>query len=354
MREFGESFIFGLLVFSIILLLDQVFQLIDLIISKGVSVLFAGKLFVLLMPNILSLTIPMAVLLAILLSFGRLSEDNEITAMRSSGLNYFSFTSPIIVIVVLLSVMLVYFNQSLTPKTNRQFWKLYKEVIAQRPLVKFENDSVSNLGDYKIYVKKVDKETGFLENVNVFRFSAAGEAPWRITASSAVVSMSGQNVAFLMYNGFWQKPDPAQPANYMHMTFAQYMFNVPLGGQIMPVSQSLHEMTGSELMQEIKSYKEKNMPANFLEATYWMRWSLALAPFVMALAGIPLGIVLERGGKSIGFGISLGVIFGYYLLLVTGLNFGEKGIVAPALILWLPDAALLVAGIWLWKRMLKK
>ncbi|MFH1369540.1 MAG: LptF/LptG family permease [Elusimicrobiota bacterium] len=354
-REFAESFLFGLLIFSIILLLDQIFQLIDLIISKGVPVLTAGKLFLLIMPNIMSLTIPMAVLLAILLSYGRLSEDNEITAMRSSGLGYLSFTAPILIIVAVLSVLMIYFNQNLTPSTNRQFRQMYKDVLAQRPLVKFEDNSITSIGEYKIYVKEVDKRTDRLLGVNIYRFSAEDtDAPWRITASSAIVSAGAQSVVFCLYRGFWQKPNPSKPENLVHLNFIKYIFSIPMGGQILPISQSLHELTGKELLNEISAYRSKKLPTNFLETQYWLRWALAFAPLVMALVGIPLGIVLERGGKSIGFGVSLALIFAYYILLVIGLNFGEKGLLRPGVILWLPDAALLGTGVWLWKRMLGK
>ncbi|MFA6613495.1 MAG: LptF/LptG family permease, partial [Endomicrobiia bacterium] len=87
-KEFVSSFIFGLTVFSAILLLDQIFQLIDLFLSKGVGFFLIFQLFILIIPNILSLTIPMAILFGVLLSYGRLCEDNEITVMKATGINY--------------------------------------------------------------------------------------------------------------------------------------------------------------------------------------------------------------------------------------------------------------------------
>lgn len=176
----------------------------------------------------------------------------------------------------------------------------------------------------------------------------------RITASSAVVTADAQAVVFNLYNGYWQKPDPNKPSDFAYLKFQRYQFVIPLANQIMPFSQSLHEMSGSDLLKEMESYRQKQLPTNFLEVEYWLRWTLAFAPIVMALIGIPLGIVLERGGKSIGFGVSMLVLFGYYLLLVTGLNLGEKGYFAPRLISWLPNAACFVTGVILWARMLRK
>ncbi|HBU69826.1 MAG TPA: hypothetical protein DEE98_05520 [Elusimicrobia bacterium] len=352
-REFLESFFFGLAVFSFILLLDQIFQLVNLFLSKGISLFLVAKLFVLILPNIFSLTIPMSVLLGILLAYGRFSEDNEITSMRSAGMGYFSFTSPVLAGVLCLSLFLVFFNQTLSPVTHRQFRQIYKEVLSQHPLVKFEEKTITRVGDYRMYVDTVAQDG--LKGVNIYKFSPSeAGVPWRISAASATVSVGQDAVLFLLYNGYWQKANPAHPENLIHLKFSSYQFTIPLGGEVIPVSQSLREMSGRQLRVEMKAYRDKKMPTNFIETEYWLRWTLAFAPFVFAVVGIPLGIVLERGGRSIGFGISLLVLFAYYLLLVTGLNMGEKGYAAPKYVLMLPNAAAFLAGLWLWRKMLKK
>ncbi|OGS19733.1 MAG: hypothetical protein A2219_02440 [Elusimicrobia bacterium RIFOXYA2_FULL_50_26] len=352
-REFLESFFFGLAVFSGILLLDQVFQLINLFLSKGISFFIVLKLFLLAFPNILSLTIPMAALFGVLLAYGRLSEDNEITSMRSAGLSYGVFTLPLIIMLFSLSVFLAYYNQNLSPLTNSKFRGMYQEVLRRHPLVKFEEKAITNLGEYRIYAEKVEPQR--LVGVSIYKFSPSEEGvPWRISAASATVSVSPEAAIFVMSSGYWQKPNPAEPETLVHLTFARYSFSIPLGGQVLPFSQSLREMSGSELRRQIKEYRQKKMSTTFFETEYWLRWTLAFAPFIFAVAGIPLGIVLERGGKSIGFGISLIFLFGYYVLLVTGINAAEKGYASPGIVLFLPDAVTLACGILLWRKMLRK
>jgi LPS export ABC transporter permease LptF len=354
-REFLESFFFGLLVFSSILLLDQVFQLIDLVLSKGISLLIVIRLFLLILPNIFSLTVPMSALFGIILAYGRLSEDNEITAMRSNGLDYWNFTAPVLVVVLLMSVFLVYFNQYLSPTTHKHFRQIYQEVLTQRPLVKFEEKEITTLGDYRLYVQKVDRASNTLHGVNIYRFSKDEVGvPWRISASSATVAVTPQGVVFYLYNGYWQKSNPSRPDSLVHLTFSNYQFTISLEGNIMPTSQSLREMDINELRREIATYRSKKLPVNFLENELWLRFVLAVAPLAFALTAVPLGIITQRGGRSIGFGVSLLILFGYYTLLVTALNIGEKGFVSPRYILWLPDAATGITGFFLWRRMLKK
>ena len=352
--EFIESFLFGLSVFSAILLLDQIFELIDLFLSKGISILTVAKLFLLILPNIFSLTIPMAVLFGILLAYGRLSEDNEITAMRSSGIQYFSISAPVLVAVLALSVFLVYFNQYLSPATHSQFRKIYQHVLSSRPLIKFEEKAITKIGDYRLYVTRINRNSNSLEDVNIYKFSKnESDSAWRISASSAVVAVNPNAVIFNLFKGYWQKPNPSKPDTLIHMNYLYYKFTIPLGGDIMPFSQSLREMTATEIMSEIRNYRLKKLPTNFLETEYWMRWTLALAPFVFAICGIPLGVISERGGKSIGFGMSLVILFVYYFALVSALNVSEKSYFSPGIVMWLPDFLILITGVILWKRMLK-
>jgi lipopolysaccharide export LptBFGC system permease protein LptF len=178
--------------------------------------------------------------------------------------------------------------------------------------------------------------------------------PWRITAASATVQLEGGAVVFNMFNGFWQQPNPAKPQDLVHLNFQSYTFAIDMDNKPTPFGQSLREMDAKQLLEEIKKYREKKMPTNFLETEYWMRYVLAAAPLVFALIAIPLGLILEKGGKGIGFGVSLVVIFVYYILLVSGINLSEKGIAPPVLIMWIPD--LITSGFagYLWYVMLQK
>jgi LPS export ABC transporter permease LptF len=355
LREFAESFIFGLLVFSGILLLDQIFQLINLVLGKGVSIWIVFRLFMLILPNIFSVAIPMAVLFGILLSYGRLSEDNEIIVLRSTGLNYFTFTWPVIALVFLLSAGLVLFNQEISPLTHRQFRAIYQDILRQRPLIKFENKTITSLNEYRIFVTEVDKKTNTLYGVNIYKFDPKEAGiPWRISASSATVTLSSKSVVFHLFTGYWQKPTPKELRDLVHLNFLKYQFSIPINDSMMPQSQSLKEMSGRDISREIKKYRDKNMPTNFLENEYWLRWTLAFAPFALCMIGIPLGMIVERGAKSVGFGMSLLVLFGYYMLLVTGINMGEKGYMPAGVVMWLPNLITLLLGLLLWRKMLKK
>ena len=152
-KEFLGSFAFGLIVFSAILLIDQIFQFVDLFLARGVAFWLVLQLFLLVIPTILSLTIPMAILFGVLISYGRFAEDNEITVMKATGVDYKTLSMPVIVFVAIISLGLVFFNHDLAPSTHKYFRTLYKNILTQTPLAKFNEKTIIDIGDYKLYAQ---------------------------------------------------------------------------------------------------------------------------------------------------------------------------------------------------------
>ncbi|MCL1972757.1 MAG: LptF/LptG family permease [Endomicrobia bacterium] len=366
-KEFFGSFIFGLTVFSMILLLDQVFQLVDLFLSKGVAFWIVLKLFIFILPNILSLAIPMAVLFGVLIAYGRLSEDNEITAMKATGADYRTLSVPVIIFVALISVFLVFFNHFWSPSMHGNFRNLFEEIIMKRPLVKFDEKSIITLGEYQIYANKVNSLENTMSGVNIYRFDQEKkrsqpqqkhgmdqQGAWRIAASSASVKVFTNGIQMQLYNGYWQRANPADMENMIHTTFKTYTFFIPLEDARKANNTTMQQMSSAEILKTIKQYKGQNLPYAVYAIEFWMRWILALAPIAFVLVALPIGIMAGKGGKAIGFGMSLVVIFVYYLLLVIAMNVSEKGYVDPKFIMWLPNAVISGVGIFLFTKMVKK
>ena len=366
-KEFFGAFGFGLAVFSTLLLLDQIFNLIDLFLSKGVAFFLVVKLFAFILPNILMLAIPMAALFGVLISYGRLSEDNEITAMKATGTGYASLSFPVIITVCVISGFLLFSNHFWFPKMHTDFRNLYEEILIKRPLVTFAEKSIIKLGGYQIYANKVNNVDNSLSGVSIYKFEDNKKTPakksenlqnqnvsWRIAASSASVKMYAGGARLILYNGYWQVANPSDMNKMMHMTFQSYSFFIELGENTRGHTSSLREMQSPELLKTIKEYKEKKFPSSAYEIEFWMRWIFALAPISFVLIALPIGIMSGKGGKTIGFGLSLGVILLYYMLLLISMNLAERNYAPAFLIMWLPNAATAGAGLFLCSKMVKK
>src|SRR5476649_2189613 len=106
LKEFLANLLLGLIIFTFVLLLDHLFELADMLLNKGVGIWLTLKLLFLLLPSSLSLTLPMSTLLAALLTFGRLSENSEITALRASGLAAWSYIKMPLVVALAAVIFL--------------------------------------------------------------------------------------------------------------------------------------------------------------------------------------------------------------------------------------------------------
>jgi lipopolysaccharide export system permease protein len=366
-KEFLRYFILGIVVFSFLLILNFVFERMDILIEKGVALWIVVKMFTFYLPNILTLSIPIAVLFGVLLSYGRLSSDNEITAMKAAGLNYKTFTMPIIIFVLSISFFLGFFNHFLAPKLNSNLKVYFEQVVTQRPIAKFNEKSITKLGDYRIYSNKVDNAKNILIGVSIYKFEndyAANnkknvllqndKGAWRITASSATVKTYAAGAQLTLYKGYWQKISPSDMTNMIHATFKTYSLFIPLDNTIKSYSIKASELSSPKLIETIKQYRKQKLEFMPYLRDYWIRWIFAVAPIAFIIIALPIGIRTGKGGKALGFGLSLGIVIIYYTLFIISINLGEKEYVPLGIIIWMPNLVIGTVGIYLFIKMVKK
>ena len=169
LTEFIPPTFIALAVFTFILIVDRIFDLVRLIINRGVDALLVMKLLGYLLPSLLSLSIPMAVLAGALLCFGRLSNDNEITAIRSSGISLYRVVAPVIVFSLILSLSLIPLNQNIAPDYLYKFRKLYFRLMYKNPVLKLEEHTFINISDYRIYVEKIRHKKSKLSGIIIYQ-----------------------------------------------------------------------------------------------------------------------------------------------------------------------------------------
>ncbi|MDR2437461.1 MAG: LptF/LptG family permease [Endomicrobium sp.] len=364
-KEFFHSFIFGVVVFSFFLILNFLFDMMDLLIEKGIAVLIVIKMFIFYLPNVLTLSIPMAILFGALLSYGRLSADNEVIAIKAAGLGYKTLTAPIIIFVCSISFFLIFFNHFWAPQLNTSLKSYLEEVIIKSPLAKFDEKSLKKLGDYNIYSNKVNNVKNILFGVSIYKFRKGyieedgkenllpqnDNGEWRISASSATVKAYATGAMLTLYKGYWQK---ASPIDMTHATFRKYSLFIPLKENIQEFSFGPSEISTLKLLELIKQYKEQKIDFMPYLLDYWLRWIYAIAPIAFIFIGLPIGILTGKGGKAVGFGLSLGIVIIYYTLLVIAQTFGEKNFVPIGMIIWLPNFIIGTIGLYLFIKMVKK
>ncbi len=332
------------------MVLDHLFELIDLLLNKGVGLRLTLELLFLLLPSSLSLTLPMSTLLAALLTFGRLSENNEITAIRASGLAASAYVRAPITAALLGVCFLFPFNSTWGPHAHAKFRQLFLQILQRNPLVRIEEKTFVEMGDYHLYVERKDKKTKLMTGITIYKTPVSG-APLRIFADRGQASVDPYHgITFDLQNGRIEEIDPMHPAQWFFTGFKNYILTIPFQSKAQASTRALEEMDNSELRNQIQLFRSKGLPYPLFSSQMHLRWALALTPLLFVTLGIPLAIRLQRGGRSIGFGISLVVLLVYYVLVMGGTGIAQRGVLPAWLSVWIGNVIVaMVSGGLAWR-----
>lgn len=353
-RQFLPPFLFGAILFLFVLLLDRLFDIIDLVFNKGVDWDVVLHMFGLFIPTVIPLTLPMATLLASLVTFGRLSEENELTAVRAAGISLFRVLWMPPAFALVISVAMMPFNTRVAPWANRGFRSVYEQIANADPLINIQTRKFFSVKNIKLFPQNVNKENQTLENLSVYQTNEEGRPPDRIFARSGQLRAEPSAYHLDLTDGQMERYDAAEPKRMIHTSFSTYRITLPITKEMAGQSTRFRNFSSGELNNLIDDLKKKGMPVSALQAERSLRIAIAFAPLALAIVGIPLATTLKRGGKGFGFGISIVVIFTYYTLLIFGLTLAEKGIIPSDIALWMGNTVCFVVAASLIRKMLRQ
>jgi lipopolysaccharide export system permease protein len=168
LREHIGPFLFALLVATLVLLLGQVFKMMELILTKGVPGQFALELFVLYLPAVIAYDMPMALMVGALMAFGRLSSDSEITAMKATGTSFLSLLMPGLVLSIVFAVGMYFFNDQVLPEANHRFKNLLFDIQNKRPDISLRPGVfITDFPGYVIYIDEMDDQDMTMTGVKI-------------------------------------------------------------------------------------------------------------------------------------------------------------------------------------------
>jgi lipopolysaccharide export system permease protein len=342
-REISSLFLLGMIVFTLVMLLGRLLKLTDLVITRGVPLADVGRMIIYLMPSLLVFTIPMAFLLAVLLAFGRLSADNEITVMKAGGVSLVQLMPPVLVCGVVAGLLTLAASTLGVPWGNNAFKRLSFQVLKQNVAITIrEKIFWDDIPGIVLYTDHYNEERHVITGV-IIHDGRDPKRPLTIFASSGTVGTTPnqQDICLVLHNG---SIHAAGKSEYRLVNFQQYVMTVGNPGKNGVISSSEQEMTITELRRQIAV---PTLPAEQrlkMRAEWHARFAFPFAALVFAVVGMPLGMQNRRSGKSAGFSTSIAVLLAYYVLLSLLRTLAEKGTLPPGLALWLPNMIFLAIG----------
>ena len=352
-REILVPFVFGLSIFTLVLLIARLLKLIEMVVSRGVPALNVARLFLYITPTFLEVTLPMAMLLAILIAFGRLSADSEMIALRSSGMSLYQLVPAVAIFVLITTMLTGVVSLYARPWGNRSMRSALYDIARTRASAGIKpqvfNDDFPGL---VIYTEGVDATTDGLTHVLIS--DERGEEHNRIFAREAVMisDPEAQTVTLRLRDGFIETVDPDGRAEY-RTQFQSYDVNLDLrealaGGRDREVDPK--ELSLGELRQVIADKRAAGQAIGPELVEYQRNFSIPFACIVFGLVAVPLGIQPVRAARARGFALSLGVIFVYYVLLSAGQALAEREVLPAVVGLWIPNVVFAVLGISLFRQ----
>lgn len=346
LREMLQPTGMALALFTFILLVGNLVRLTDLLINKGVSPFAILEMFILLVPTLLSYTVPMAVLTGTLLAFGKLSSDREILAMKACGVGFAAIAAPVLLVGFLVSLALVPINTQVVPWSHYATRRLLLDIGIRNPTAFLEAGSfIKEFKPYILFVYRVDGNR--LDRVRIYE-------PQEGRPTRTIIAQRGefipvpeeQRVLLKLYDGSADEPDPKDPSKFYKLEFAGYTMNLALreGQTAQTLGRKPKDMTHGQLRQEMAKLKAEGIEPVPLQVEAHRRTAMAFSPLVFILMGLPLGITTRRAQRSIGLALSVVIFLGYYLFLVMGQTLAQKGSLEPFPALWLGNAVFLLAG----------
>jgi len=345
--EILVPFFFGLGVFTFVLLIARILKLVELVVNRGVPLLDILKTFSLILPAFLEVTVPMALLLAILLGLGRLASDSEIVALKTSGVSLYQMTKPIAVFAAVAAVATFAIAIWVRPWANGALRQQLFEVVKSRVSAGFKEKVFNtDFPGLVIYIEEIEPGGGTLKGILI---SDARRPDNRNTVIAKigllVPNEDSKTVTLRILDGTIYGVGGSANA-FQKTDFTVYDVSLNLTNLAeMRREKDPKEMTLSELRERIAQKYAANAPAHEEEIEMHRKFSIPFACVVFTLVGIPLSIPPTRAVRSRGFSMSLALIFLYYIPLTVGQTVAEKGYVPASLGLWSPNVIFLAIGV---------
>jgi LPS export ABC transporter permease LptG/LPS export ABC transporter permease LptF len=327
-KEVLSHALLGGVLFTFILLMKYLGQLLEMAARNSASMGSVAKIFLFLLPNTLSLTIPMAVLVGVLLGLSRLAADSEITAMRAVGIGVWFFVRVVSVVAVVGWGVSLFDSLYVAPRATAALLHVESTLkdeqasFAVQPRVFYED-----FKNYVLYVQDIRAGTGASRWERIFLADLTDPtSPKVTTAEDAVVADRGAHTILMrLRNGteHEQVIDDGTP-QYHVSTFLESEIPLTIGAQ--EDAHIGHNDTPILAMSNRVLYEHTKGPGGRIYSIeLHKRFAYPAACLVLMLIGIPLGISSQRGGKSTGFVVAIALVFIYYFFSSTGVNLAREG-----------------------------
>jgi LPS export ABC transporter permease LptG/LPS export ABC transporter permease LptF len=349
-REFLNMFFLVLAGFVMLMLVFTLFELVGDILRNHPRLTTVGAYLVNLTPSMIYRITPLAVLIAVLVTFGVLNRNSEIVAMKATGISLYRLVVPIVSISAVLAVCLFLFDQYYLPQANRKQEALRSTIKGRPPQTFLQPERKWMFGQPRageasriFYYQFFDPNTEKFANLSVFEFNPATFAiTKRIFAVRA--SWNAEKESWTFENGWERSFDGATETGYKGFSFTSFPEIHEEPSYFTKESLQSQEMNFGQLNRYIRDLSQSGFDTTRLRVALWQKLSYPIIAIVMAALAIPFALSMGRRGSLTGIAVAIAVALSYFVIDNLFGAMGNVNYLPAALAAWSPDVLFGLTG----------
>jgi lipopolysaccharide export system permease protein len=348
-KELGPPFAIGVGVFTFFLVIDRIFQLTDLVITKNVPFALVMPLLAYMLPAFLALTLPMALLVAVLLVGGRLAGDLEVAALKASGVSPLRLFRPFLAVGIVVTLLIAWLTLVVGPWSSGAFQRQLFLILQSRASTGIKERTFSaTFSQFVIYVDEVSASQVRLKGLLVSDERNPEQSRIIVAREGRLLSDEAtRRITLRFLDGSISESDVGDRRRFRQTYFSLYDMTLPVDSPIAAVSREEKpekQMPVRQLLAEAQRLRREGQPSAPYYVELHKRFALPVAALVFTLVGFPLGIRSRRGGRAAALALSFGIVVGYYILYNSMEGFALRGRIPAGVAVWIPNAILAVMG----------
>ncbi|HBR14914.1 MAG TPA: hypothetical protein DD723_05135 [Candidatus Omnitrophica bacterium] len=337
LRECLTPFFLSLVVLTCVFLLGNLIQLTNLVINKGVSLSTIGRVFLLYIPVLLGYTLPLSCLISVALAFSRLSSDNEILALRASGVHLGRLLTPLILLGFIVSLFAIILNERIIPYAHTEQHRLVKSLGAANPTALLEPGMfIKAFNNQIIFIHKIDGSK--LSNITIWQPRPDGPTRTIIAKGGEFTPVPGKDqIKLKLINGTSDEPNLNEPNKFYKLNFKTFFMDLDISSNKEKLEKKPKGMTLKELQKEIDNLEKLFVDTSNLRTEYYRKITWSFAALIFVLLSFPISVITNKRERSANAVLVILCAVVYYLLSLGCEALSVKNIFPPAIIMWVPN-----------------
>lgn len=353
LREIFVHTFLGLSVFTIVLVAGNTMRILEQLLTAGIGLGALVRVVGLILPSYMAYAIPTSLLFGVLLTFGRLSADGEIVAIRASGVSVSHLLPPVLLCGAFAALFTGYLLFDVEPRSRIAMKQLVRKMASSVRLV--DPGRFRNLGSHVLYVHERGDAACPLRGVLIGDFSDENRRTYVSAACGTVETAEDEyGIALRLSEGSIHFPN-ASPERYRRIRFGTMETTLDLSAYL-DLSRKARDYTLPELFELDERFERGENPdirgggREVIVAQIHRRFAFPFASLVLAIVSVPLGIRPLRSGRSAGALTAIALMGIYWCLFTAGEIAGEKAYIPAWLGVWTPNLLVFSLGVLLLRR----